>query len=383
MTSTKKNAPVFQRRRVALLIESSVASGRQVLDGIAEYMHQTGSWSVYYEPGHFFFRNVLPDWIKHWHGDGILARVRSQKIAEMLGKLGVPIVDLMSEFPLTHIPSVGLDHQKIAELAANHLHECGVRLFGYCGVHGAQWAQRRYEYFNEIITGLGCKLQEYWLPTRSSRAWSSETERVRLARWVADLPKPVGVMACSDLVGQRVLEACRRAEVMVPEEIAVIGADNDENLCRISNPFLSSIMVGHDRVGFYGAQLLDQLMQGKPPPRKPLVVGVPCVVVRQSTDVQTIGDRDVVLALRFIRDHAYAAIGVRDVAAHVALSYSTLNRRFHALLSRSIHDEITRVRLERVRELLMTTQMTIPRSHGRRDFPITNISAPSSNPKPA
>ena len=359
MTTKKQPKFVSKRRRVALLIESSLASGRQVLDGIAEYMHQTGSWSVYYEPGHFFFRNVLPDWLKHWHGDGILARVRTQKIAEMLDELGIPVVDLMSEFPKMEIPSVGLDHQKISELAANHLYECGVRVFGYCGIRGAQWAQRRYEYFSEIINGMECELQTYWLPTRSSRAWSSETERARLAQWAADLPKPVGVMACNDVVGQRVLEACCRVEVMVPEEVAVIGVDNDENLCRISNPFLSSITVGHDRVGFHGAKLLDQLMQGDPPPSEPLVVGLPRVVVRQSTDIQTVSDRDVVLALRYIRDNAYGMIGVREVAAHVALSYSTLNRRFHSFLSRSIHDEITRVRLERVRELLTTTQMTL------------------------
>jgi LacI family transcriptional regulator len=355
----KKSTFASTQRRVALLIESSVSSGRQVLDGIADYLHQTASWAIYYEPGHFSFRNALPDWLKHWTGDGILARIRTEAIAERLGKLGIPVVDLMCEYPKMGIPSVGLDHRKISELAANHLRECGGRVFAYCGIRGTLWAQRRAEYFKEIVGRTGCKVQEYWLPDRNSRAWLSEAERLRLAHWIADLPKPAGVMACSDVVGQRVLEACRLAEVMVPEEIAVLGVDNDETLCRISNPYLSSILVGHDRVGFCGAKLLDELMQGKTPPKEPLVVGRPRLVVRQSTNVQTIGDRDVTLALRYIRDKAYDAISVRDVAAHVALSYSTLNRRFHAILSRSIHDEITRVRLERVCELLVTTQISI------------------------
>jgi len=323
-------------------------------------MHQTDSWSVYYEPGHFFFRNVLPDWLKHWHGDGILARVRSPEIAEMLRKLRIPVVDLMSELPTHGLPSVGVDHHKTADLAAKHLGECRFRRFAFCGVRGAQWSQWRCEYFSEILAGMGYEVQRYCLPARSSRAWSSESERVRLTEWAADLPKPVGVMASNDLVGQRFLDACHRAEVIVPEDVAVIGVDNDENLCRISSPYLSSIRVGHDQVGFCGAKLLEQLMQGEPPPLKPLVVGLPSVVARQSTDVQTIGDRDVALALRFIRDNACVAIGVRDVAAHVALSYSTLNRRFHSHLSRSIHDEITRVRLKRVCELLTTTEMTLP-----------------------
>jgi len=157
-----------------------------------------------------------------------------------------------------------------------------------------------------------------------------------------------------------VLEACRQACVLVPEQAAVIGIDNDEAFCRIADPMLSSIAPGHDRVGFHGAELLDQCMRGKAPPRQPLVVGVPRLIVRQSTDVQMVDDRDVVMALRFIRQHACRGVGVREVAAHVALSYSTLNRRFHAFLSRSIHEEIMRIRLNRIRELLSATQLTVP-----------------------
>ena len=281
-------------------------------------------------------------------------------MAEILANLGVPVVDLMSDLPQMDLPAVGLDHQKIAELAANHLWECGFRSFAYCGIRGSRWPQQRHEYFCKTIKEFECDLHVHWLPTRNSKAWSSEIERERLTQWITDLPKPVGIMACNDVTGQRVLEACRQACVMVPEQAAVIGVDNDEAFCRIADPMLSSIVPGHDRVGFHGAELLDQLMCGKRPPHEPLVVGLPRVIVRQSTDIQMVSDNDVAMALRFIREQACSGISVREVAAHVALSYSTLNRRFHSFLSRSIHDEITRIRLKRVRELLSTTQLTVP-----------------------
>ena len=357
--SKKKQLTIGSKRyRVALWIESSMASGRQVLNGIAEYLHQTNFWSIYFEPGHYA-QNIFPDWLKHWHGDGILARIRNRKVAKMLRELGVPIVDLMGDLSSLGIPSVVVDHQKIAELAANHLWECRFRTFGFCGIRGAEWPKLRQEYFSEEIARFDCKLHTYWLPMRNNKTWSSNAERKRLSQWMLNLPKPVGIMACNDMAGQRVLEACRQAGVMVPEEAAVIGVDNDEAFCNISDPMLSSVVAGHEQVGFHGAELLDHLMQGKSPPCEPMVVGLPNLIVRQSTDVQTIEDRDLVVALRFIRENACSSIGVKDIANHVALSYSTLNRRFHHFLSRSINDEITRVRIERVCKLLTETQLTL------------------------
>jgi LacI family transcriptional regulator len=176
-------------------------------------------------------------------------------------------------------------------------------------------------------------------------------------------------MAANDWVGQKVLDASRRVGASVPEEVAVVGVDNDEAICEISDPMLSSVVARHDRVGFYAAELLDRLMQGKPAPAAPMIVGAPSVVVRRSTDVQTIADRDVVAAVQFIRENACRGLRVDDVAAHVALSYSTLKRRFQRTLARSVHDEIMRVRMQRVRELLAETTMTLAQLSRAAGFP--------------
>jgi len=345
------------RRRVALVVESSLGGGRATLRGFAEYVRQVDRWSVYYEPSHF--QKSLPEWLIRWRGDGVVARVRNPILARQLLKLGVPLVDLSGNVTGTGIPVVQVDSEATATMAANHLVEHGLRAFAYCGIRAQFWSQVRQDLFRRCIAQHGYATQTYQLPPMDGKAWHSEAERERLARWIDTLPKPIGIMAANDWAGQKVLAACQRVGAMVPEEVAVVGVDNDEAICEISDPMLSSIDVRHDRLGFHAAELLDRLMRGKPAPKSPLIVGEPRLVVRRSTDVQTIADRDVAEAVRFIRGHACSRLHVQDVAAHVALSHTTLKRRFRRVLSRSVHDEINRVRMQRARELLAETKMTL------------------------
>ena len=178
----------------------------------------------------------------------------------------------------------------------------------------------------------------------------------------------MGILACNDGIGLRVLEACRRAAVLVPEEVAVLGVDNDEPLCEIAHPMLSSIVPVHDRVGYAAAALLDRLMAGERTPRTPQYLQPSRIVVRRSSDVLAMEDHDVAEAVRFIREAACSGIGVDDVVRRVQLSYSTLKRRFHAVLGRSIHDEIVRVRLQRACDLLAETELPLPKIAERTGF---------------
>ena len=341
-----------------MIVESSLASGRETLRGFAEYVRQANCWSVYYEPGHF--QTSLPDWLHNWRGDGVVARVRNPIFAKQLARLRVPVVDISGNVPDTGFPLVQIDNQAIARLAASYLLEHGFRMLAFCGIRGQWWSRLRQKVFEQIVRRSGRVEQAYHLPRMGEKMWFSEGERRRLARWIAGLPKPIRIMAANDWVGQKVLAACRRAGAKVPEEVAVLGVDNDEAICEISDPMLSSIAARHDRIGFHAAELLDQLMRGRTPPREPLAVGLPTIVVRRSTDIQSIADQAVAEAVRYIREHACGEIRVDRIAAHVALSYTTLKRRFRRVLSRSVHDEITRARIERGRELLIETKMMLP-----------------------
>jgi LacI family transcriptional regulator len=170
-------------------------------------------------------------------------------------------------------------------------------------------------------------------------------------------------MACSDQCGPVLLEACRRARAAVPDEVAVIGVDNDEPLCEAADPPMSSVWPDHLGVGYAAAALLDRLMAGRAargtPPPAPVYLAPRGVVTRQSTDVLAVEDRDVAAAVRFIREHACGRLVIDDVAGHVSLSRSALQRRFKKVVGRTIHEEALRIRLDRARELLSHTDLPI------------------------
>jgi len=185
----------------------------------------------------------------------------------------------------------------------------------------------------------------------------------RLAAWIRELPKPVGIMACFDIVGRQVLEGCRLIDVAVPDEAAVVGVDNDELLCELADPPLSSVSPDTQRTGYVAAELLDKLMSGKKVPPKGHFIEPLGVIVRESSDVLAIEDADVSQAVRFIRAHACEGINVQDVlgggSTQLALSRRVLESRFKRLIGRTPHEEIDRVRLNRVKELLRETDLPL------------------------
>jgi LacI family transcriptional regulator len=356
---TSEHWPVLPRRRVALVVESSGASGREILRGIARYARQHGPWSLYHEPSHW--PDVLPPWLARFDGDGIIARVRNRRTAARLARLRLPIVDVQGNVPDSTLPLVQVDDAAVAQLAAEHFFQRGFRNLACCGITGPVWAQRRCAAFVGLVEQSGRECGRFDLPPRETKTWFARSEQRRIDRWLLGLPKPVAIMAANDTAAQKVLDACRRQGLMVPEEVAVLGVDNDETLCEICDPMLSSIVPVHDQVGYRAAELLEQLVEGMPAPAAPIFLKPTSVLVRRSTDVLALDDRDVAAAVRFIRERACQGIGVEDVARHVALSYSTLQRRFHAALSRSVHDEILRVRIQRATELLAETQFPLAR----------------------
>jgi LacI family transcriptional regulator len=180
-----------------------------------------------------------------------------------------------------------------------------------------------------------------------------------LKKWLQSLPKPVAVLACDDDRGREVLEACQDASLAVPEDVAVLGVDNDELLCEISDPPLSSIALDTQRGGYEAAAALDRLMAGQPVSNRRILVEPTRVVSRRSTDVFALQDRPIAMAVRFINDHVRHSIGVIDVMRYVGLSRRTLEVRFRKVMGRSVLEEITRSRLERARHLLLETDLPI------------------------
>jgi LacI family transcriptional regulator len=345
---------------VALLIETSREYGRGLLHGVSRFHQEHGHWSIYFEP--HGLSEQPPSWLKNWRGDGILARINDRRIADILLAMKLPVVDVRGAFEDLPVPFVGVDNRAIARLGFEHLQQCGLQNFAFCGTpRGENPNQdRRCDLFVAQVERTGNKCAVFLGRSRRRRTTSWEQEQQQIARWLKHLPKPVGVMTCHDDRGHQTLDACRRAGLSVPDDVAVIGVDNDTYLCALCTPPLTSIDVNPSRVGYEAASLLSRLMNGSYKPKKPIFLGPPrSVVSRQSTDMLSIEDEDVAAALRYVREHATEGILVGDIVSRTKNSPSTLERRFKARLGRTIKAEITRVRIRQAKLLLQETDLSI------------------------
>lgn len=347
--------------KVALLIESSNAYARGLLHGVVNYIREHEPWSFYLmEQGR---GDDPPPWLEHWNGDGIIARIESERIARAVVDSKLPTVDVSAGRHIPTIPWVETDDRKIAQLAADHLLEQGLRQFAYCGDNRFNWSRWRGDHFNELLKAAGHRCHNFVPPQRQS-----EKQIAAMEDWLTQLPKPIGVFACYDIRGQQVLDACRNTGLAVPDEIAVLGVDDDELLCELSSPHLSSVIPDTHRTGYEAAALLARMMKGERLPAIEVHIAPIGVHRRQSTDVLVTDDPHVVHAVRFIRDHACEPINVKDVLRAVPLSRKVLETRFKKLLSRSLHDEIIRVRVDRVKQLLVNTDLRIADIASRAGF---------------
>jgi LacI family transcriptional regulator len=315
-------------------------------------------WSIYLEPHGLEARPPL--WLRDWRGDGILVRINDQTMARTIRQTGLPAVDLRYSLGNVGFPHVGMDNRAIVRLAFQHLADCGFAQFGFCGLRPGEniWMDLRKQLFEECVKASGAICHTFVSSSRrKSPTWEDEQEEI--AAWIGRLPKPVGVMTCNDDKGLQVIDACRRINVTVPDDVAVIGVDNDEILCNLSNPKLSSVDVNTYNVGYRAAALLDRMMRGEPAPGEPVLLPPRAVVPRESTDVLTVEDSDLADAIRMIRKHACAGLRLKDFSGMTKLSRRTLERRLRRVLGRSPKEEITRVQLESAKRLLAETDLSV------------------------
>ncbi len=354
-----------KRCEVALLVESSRGYGRGLLQGIAQYTQAHGHWATRHHER--ALGDSAPGWLKKWRGDGIIARIDSEGLLKQIEKLDVPTVDLRLLYDVENIPRVGVDNIAVTRMAADHLLERKFEYYALCGFAGVDYSEQRRKYFIEYLDGLGYEV-DVWMGSQSGGRHTTAQIEARglvqdtaMEKWLESLPKPVGLMATNDVRAQQVLTACNQCGISVPDEIAVVGVDNDPVICELCHPPLSSIQLQNEKMGYEAAAMLDMIMQGQshkehdqrwPPSR---------IFTRQSTDVVAIPDAATAAAMHFIREHACNGIAVDTVFRHVAVSRSTLERRFAKYLDSTPRAEIVRVQIQRVKQLLTGTDYPLIR----------------------
>lgn len=349
MPPARRNQPL---RQVALLIEASRAYARELVRGVAVYQRENPHWSITYTPRGL--DDPPPEWLSDWEGDGILVRINDRRMADAVIRKRVPVIDLRRELRDLPFPSLGPDDAAVARLAFEHLAERGFRHFGFLGLpRGSHLAMdARADCFRRLAAEAHLPCEVLHLSRRGSGNQQRSQNR-QIGRWLKMLPKPAGVMACNDDLGLLVLQACRRGGILVPDEVAVVGVGNDDCICDLGMPPLSSVDLDPQRIGYEAARTLNTLMASKGLGRPHWTVPPRGVVTRASTDVLATADQGLIRAVRFIRQHACEPIRTADVLRAAHKSRARLEPRFKNTLGRTIHQEIQRVRLLRVQELLL------------------------------
>mgnify|MGYP000731247118 CR=1 FL=1 len=345
-------------KRIALLLSRAIGYFRDALRGIKSYgvAHR------------WVFRMADPqatsiETVQHWDPAGIIYQGRTAAQVAQVLSLGRPAVNISGVLEAQPSARVGVDDASVGRLAAEHFLQRGFRHYAFAGYSNHHYSNLRQAAFIAVLrkAGFACEVFHEISELAEQRAesdWTSVDEQLR--KWLLSLPRPTALMACNDFQGFELAQACRTAGLRVPEDVAILGVDNDELLCEMSQPALSSIALPTARIGYDAAALLSRLMQGGSAPRAPVLLPPTGVVVRASTDTVAVDDPDLAAALRFIREHAHESIGVGDVAARTSLSRRSLERRFTHTLGRTPLQEIRRMRMERARQLLANTDQPMP-----------------------
>ena len=346
---------------MALLIESSRSYGRSLLRGIAQYSRTKGNWSLLHEE--MTLDAGVPHWLAGSKADGVIARV-DDHIIDPLRELQIPIVDVRCNRNYPSIPRMETDDRVVSQLVFEHLWDRGFRRFAFCGYRGANYSETRLNCFREMIAAENCPLSVYETVAEPDAALTSiersgVSDGEPLAKWLTGLQAPTGVFVCNDIRGQQLLNACRKLGISVPDDLGVIGVDDDDAICPLCDPPLSSVRPNAEHIGYRAAETLADLMNGKAPNKDTEYVPPTGVAQRLSTQVIAVEDREVAQACRFIRENVANHIDVRDVAKLTNLSRRQLERRFRLVLNRTPHEEITAAQVARVKQLLIETDLSL------------------------
>ncbi len=350
-TSSKPSVP-----RVAILVETSRSYTRDLLSGVSRYIHTHGHWSTFLELR--AFESSPPPWLNHWDGDGILTRTHSEAMAEAVREAGVPSIELRSTNYNQNLPFVGMDNALIGETVAEHFLNRGYRRFAAYTLDTEQFFRDRVSNFVTRVEEAGARCES--LPAHGETTpedW--EAHQAELMTWLESIEKPVGIFAANDQLAVRLLDACRRAGIVVPEEVAVVGCENETTLCDFASPSLTSVKFDGETVGYKAAGLLDRLMQGETISAEAVLVPPKGIEVRASSDEYVIEDPIVLRAVKLIREHAFEGITVAEIVKALGVSRSTLERRMKGSLQRGTKEEILRVQFKEVNRLLRNSDLTI------------------------
>ncbi|MEQ9289081.1 MAG: DNA-binding transcriptional regulator [Cyclobacteriaceae bacterium] len=355
MKSEFRNNTKKKRLKVALLMETSNEYARGIIRGIYGYIKEHGGWDVFL--GEYSRGEPNPEWMLTWKGDGIIARIENKAMAELIRKCNLPTVDISAANLIPGIPWVETNDKAIAQLAVEHLMECGFKNFAYAGTN-FNWSKWRGEHFGGYLHAHGFDCHTLHPSNDMGMNWVESKKNIH--QWLQKLPKPIGIFACYDLMGRQIIDACNELGYLVPEEVAVLGVDNDPLICELCSPPLSSIVPDTYKTGYLAASLLASQVGQMALDKTAYKIKPTGFKKRRSTDTMAIDDPYISRALHYIFEHANSGtFNLEDILSFVPMSRRVFENKFKQLVGRTPYKEMQRIRVNRIKELLYETDLTL------------------------
>ena len=332
-------------REIGLAIDTVGSYGREVIQGVMAFCHLNPHWVISVDPKLWLYDGELePD---TWDVDGLIIQVHNDDLADRVRRSGTPTINVANmDAPTQQIPTIVPDDRAVGKLAGDYLLSLGFKHFGFVA-HGVyEFSKLRGDAYREVMAAAGHTIFEI------------DTKVDDLKNWLPSLPKPIALFCCNDAWAHRVLTAARRCQLRVPDQVAVLGVDDDELLNTVGSLPMSSIAIPASKIGFEAARMLEAALNGTPIPMHTTLPPI-SVVARATTKIANDQHPEVADALNFIRLNVSKALQVDDVADHLSISRRSLERRFQTALGRSVASEIRRAHVERAQQLLTNTGMSV------------------------
>jgi LacI family transcriptional regulator len=349
-------APVAPK--VIVIINTSYGDSEAILNGILQYQREHGVWDVFVD--YEGLAESDPEWLSQQPWRGVISRTTTQRLVDQCAAQKIPLSDLNDCTPFAGVPKVRPDNIAVGHMAAEDLYEKGFRHFYYCGYPNRDWSLDRRDGYFEALRLLGCHAEEFSLPFGCGLTPAEYAGVVaQMTNWLKTIPRPAAIMAAHDLRGRQILEAAQHLGIIVPEELAVIGVNNDEVRCELAFPTLSSVAIDHQRAAYLAAEQLALLMAGGSEAARDIRVEPIRIVTRNSTDSLAIEDRAISAALSIVRQEACRGITVDEIVRRATIPRARLERGFRTFLGRSPQAEIRRIQLLNIKQLLIETDLPL------------------------
>ncbi|MEM8867713.1 MAG: DNA-binding transcriptional regulator, partial [Verrucomicrobiota bacterium] len=344
-------------KRIAILVETALASGRQILTGVSRFLHERQDWSIYQYLGPM--GTLEPEALRSWEGDGIIARISNREVLDMIIDKNIPTIDVLGNVSPQVFPLVKCDDTSVGAIVAKHFLENIHRNFAFIGLADERWSIERELAFRKEVHAVNQQVQTFHIEQRPVEQAVTGDEFESIKTWLSGLSTPIAIMVASDQFATILFEACHQLDLTIPENVSVVGVDNDRPFCDLCRPKLSSLQPDHEQVGYLAAQALSRLIDGDSAPERLIEVSSHALYERQSSDLIAIKDQATLQAMKYIRAHAAESPSLDEIAQASGTSRSVLQRRFRRYLKRTIGEVVLNEKLRIAREMLRDTKLPI------------------------